>query len=148
MLILSVNVREEVYSFTPNDGTEEIHILSGKLREWLHANAKHKLIDLHFPTDETEEQLIERHGLEQPRMDSMTIFEANEPVIVGIHPSGTHILIDGAHRRWFWWKQGINTIRGWAVPMTVWETFTFNPKDMPEMLHHRDGSLLPQRRKG
>ena len=140
-------LREETYTFTPNDGDEEVVIFSGQLRQWLLANAMHKVIKLTFPNDETEEQLIERHGLERDRMASMTILEASDPVIVGLWPGGTHILIDGAHRRWFWWKQGVNTIKGWAVPKEVWEEFSFVKGTLPGAYHHPDGSLLPQRRK-
>ena len=146
MQIVTQVVREESYTFTPNTGEPPVSIRSGKLREWLHKHAMDKIIDLTFP-DETEAQLIERHGLEQARMDSMTILEAGDPVIVGTWHDGTHILIDGAHRRWFWHKRGINTIRGWHVPLAVWEQFIFDPSGPFTLTHHKDGALLPQRQR-
>lgn len=138
-------IQEETYTFTPDDGTEEIHILSGQLRQWLLTRAMDKVIDLHFPPEQTLDDLVRQHGLEEPRMASMTEEEAKEPVIVGIYPSGTHILIDGGHRRWFWAKRGIHTLRGWAVPTIIWQQFTFQQGDFVAK-HHRDGSMLPQRR--
>lgn len=148
MEIVRQLVREEMYTFTPNDGTEEVNIMSGRLREWLHANAMDKIVELTFPADETLESMVERHGLEQPRIDSMTVFEANEPVIVGLWPNGTHILIDGGHRRHFWAKQGVYVLKGWAVPIEIWSSFIFKPEDVPGLIaHHPNGSLLPQRSK-
>lgn len=139
-------VREETFTFMPNDGTPEITLLSGQLRKWLLDRHMSKVINLTFPDEETEKELIERHGLERSRMASMTLKEASEPVIVGAWPDGTHTLIDGAHRRWFWWKRGINGIKGWVVPKEVWEQFIFNP-NAPGVYHHPDGSLLPQRKR-
>jgi hypothetical protein len=143
--IITGTVSEETFTFTPEGEEQEIHILSGQLRQWLHTRAMDKIIDLHFP-EQSLDDLIRQHGLEEPRMRSMTLEEAYEPVIVGIHPSGTHILIDGGHRRWFWAKRGLHTLRGWAVPTQVWEIFQFDPAAMGVVKHHRDGSMLPQRR--
>lgn len=140
-------VRDEVFSFTPDDGDTEIHIYSGRLREWLHAKAMDKLVEVHFPGEETLDSIVRRHGLEQHRMDSMTEDEAREPVIVGLWPSGTHVLIDGGHRRWFWAKRGVHTLKGWVVPTTVWQHFTFSIADHLFAVHHRSGETLPHRRK-
>lgn len=138
--------REEMFSFTPDDGDAEIHIMSGQLRQWLLTRAMDKVIDLTFP-EESLESIIQRHGLEQPRIESMTEAEALEPVIVGLWPSGVHVLIDGGHRRYYWAARGRNVIRGWAVPEVVWRAFEFDPKTMPGVIrHHKDGSMLPQRR--
>lgn len=142
-------VREEVFSFTPDGETDEIHIMSGRLREWLLERCMHKVIDLTFPADETEESIIKRHGLEADRMASMTEAEAQEPVIVALWPSGFHVLIDGGHRRWFWAKRGVNVLKGWAVPEMVWRNYLFDPATLQGLvLHAPDGSLLPQRMKG
>lgn len=138
-------VREETFTFTPNNGEPEVTLRSGQLRQWLLANAMHKVIDLTFP-EQTLDEIIEQHGLEAPRMASMTLLEASEPVIVGLWPGGTHILIDGGHRRWFWAKRGVNAIKGWAVPEEIWRMFVFDPADFPGMVMHLpDGSLLPHR---
>lgn len=140
-------VREETFSFTPSDGGPEIVILSGQLRQFLLSRAAHLVTKLIFPVQPLEE-LIVNHGLEADRMASMTILEASEPVIVGILNSGTNILIDGAHRRWFWAKRGQNTIRGWAVSEEIWRHFEIDPKTFPGFVAHMpDGSLLPQRSK-
>lgn len=136
---------EEVYTFAPDDGEEEVHIFSGRLRKRLLEHARDQVISLIFP-EQTLEQLIAHHGLEQPRLDSMTEEEANEPVIVGLYPTGTHILIDGNHRRAFWAARGRHTIDGWAVPYEVWTHFQFNPEDLVGVHHFNDGTLLPQRR--
>jgi hypothetical protein len=90
---------------------------------------------------------VEQHGLEQPRIDSMTLLEANEPVIVGLWPGGTHILIDGGHRRYFWAARNVVKLKGWAVPFEIWSQFIFDPTAAGVIAHHADGSLLPQRRK-
>jgi hypothetical protein len=68
-------------------------------------------------------------------------------VIVGLWPSGYHVLIDGGHRRWFWAKRGIHTMRGWAVPEVVWREFLFDPNDFLTVRHYSDGALLPQRQR-
>lgn len=140
-----VRVQEETFTFTPEGEEEEVHIFSGQLRLWLHKNAPDKTVELTFP-EETEEELIKRHGLEAPRMASMTEEEAKDPVIIGLWPGGTHVLIDGAHRRWFWSKRGVNKLRGWAVPYEIWRAFTFDLDDFFVTQIHRDGSSLPQRR--
>lgn len=145
MRLVIERVQEETFSFNPNDGTPEIHIRSGRLREWLLANAMHKVIDLTFPV-QTLDEIVEKHGLEAPRLRSMTKREAREPVIVGICNDGTNILIDGGHRRWFWAKRGRHTIRGWALPEAAWRAFEFDPSDFMVISHHADGSSLPQRR--
>jgi hypothetical protein len=147
MRIVTTVVAEETYTFTPDDGTEPISIRSGRLREWLLENAQHKVIELTFPAQSLREIEV-MHGLERPRMRSMTKAEALEPVIVGLWPNGTHILIDGGHRRWFWAKRKKFVLRGWAVPTEVWSTFIFDPNDPAVVVHHADGSLLPQRRQG
>jgi len=147
MQIVVQTIAEETFTFTPNNGEPPVTLRSGKLRQWLLENARHKVIDLTFP-EQTLDEIIEQHGLEAPRMASMTALEAAEPVIVGLWPGGTHILIDGGHRRWFWAKQGINTIKGWAVPPEVWLAFELRPEDLQgAVYHHNDGSLLPHRRK-
>lgn len=139
-------IQEETFTFTPEGEEEEVHILSGQLRQWLLANAMDKVINLTFPKEPLED-IVKRHGLEEARMKSMTFKEAKEPVIVGLWPSGCHVLIDGGHRRYFWAKRGKNTIRGWAVPETVWRNFQIDLKDMGQFARvHRDGSMLPQRR--
>ncbi len=144
-MFVVTHVREETYTFTPDDGDAPVHIRSGKLREWLLAFAMDKIIDLTFP-QQTLEDIIEIHGLEEARMKSMTREEALEPVIVGLYPTGTHILIDGGHRRWYWAKRKKLILRGWAVPYDVWMEFQFNPNAPGVILHHQDGSLLPHRK--
>lgn len=146
MRIVSEVWREETYTFTPNDGTEPVTIRSGLLREWLLKNAMHKVIELTFPEQPLEE-LIEMHGLEQPRIDSMTLLEASEPVIVGLWSDGTHILIDGGHRRYFWAARNVVKLKGWALPHVVWSQFILDPTAPGVIAHYADGSLLPQRRK-
>jgi hypothetical protein len=147
MRIVTEIVREETYCFTPNNGEPPVNIRSGRLREMLLDLAMDKVIELTFP-DETEQQLIDRHGLEQSRMDSMTLLEAADPVIVGFWPGdGTHILIDGAHRRWFWHKRGVHKLRGWALPYEVWAQFIFDPNGPNTIAHRASGEMLPQRRK-
>lgn len=146
MRVVSQVMREETYTFTPNDWTEPVTIRSGKLREWLLEKAMDKVIVLTFPEQPLAE-LIEQHGLEQPRIDSMTLLEASEPVIVGLWPGGTHILIDGGHRRYFWAARNVVKLRGWAVPLDLWSQFIFDPSAPGVIAHHADGLLLPQRRK-
>jgi hypothetical protein len=146
MRVTTQLVREETFSFTPNTGEPEIHIRSGQLREWLLRHARDRVIDLTFPDTDTLDGLVARHGLEEPRLRSMTVLEAGEPVIVGMCADGTSILIDGGHRRWFWAKRGVHTIKGWALPEEVWRAFSFDPTSPMVINHHADGSLLPQRR--
>jgi len=138
-------VREETFTFTPEGTEAPIHIRSGQLREWLLGHVMDKVIDLTFPV-QTLEELVAMHGLEEPRMRSMTKREAKEPVIVGICPDGTNILIDGGHRRWFWARRGRNVLKGWAIPYEVWNAFRFDPTAPGVICHHADGSQLPQRR--
>lgn len=146
--LVTALLQEETFSWTPEGEGTEFHIRSGELRRMLHEKAMDKLTTLHFPPEETLEELIRQHGLEQPRIESMTEEEAKDPVIVGIMPSGSHILIDGGHRRYFWAKRGIHTLRGWAVPQAIWSLFQFELGDFGiTAIHHRDGSLLPQRRR-
>lgn len=139
--------REEIFSFMPDDGGDEISIYAGRLRKWLLERCMDKVIDLTFP-DEPLDGIIACHGLEAPRMQSMREDEASEPVIVGLWPSGTHVLIDGGHRRFFWAQRGVHVLRGWAVPELVWRTFEVRPGDFDVAIHYRDGSMLPQRNKG
>jgi hypothetical protein len=149
-VLVSRLVREETFTFTPEDGDKEVSIRSGVLREWLHEKALDKVINITFP-DEDEASIIKRHGLEADRMASMTEDEAKEPVIVGLWPNGDPVVIDGGHRRWFWAKRGVSTIRGWAVPYDIWKHFIidFNapPPGLTILRHYEDGALLPQRRK-
>jgi hypothetical protein len=136
-------VREEVFTFSHNDGTKT-YIRSGELREWLLEEAMNKVIPITFP-EESLESIIARHGLEESRIASMTILEASEPVVVGDW-GGTHVLIDGGHRRYYWAKQGIHTIRGWAVPQQIWEMFLYDPEAPNIIHHHTTGQMLPHRR--
>lgn len=138
-------ITEETFTFSPNNGEPEIHIFSGRLRAWLLKHAMHKVGTLIFP-QQTPQEMIALHGLEADRMASMTEAEAREPVIVGLTEEGTNILIDGAHRRWFWAERGRYELDGWLVPAGVWTAYTFNPADLPG-IHGQDGSLLPQRRR-
>lgn len=143
--ILFQRVQEETFRFTPEGEGEEITIRSGALRKWLLENAMDKVIDLTFPADETLESIIARHGLEPARMASMTRKEAKEPVIVCLWPGGTHVLVDGGHRRWFWAARGRHTIKGWAVPEAVWRHFLFDDKSVFVLRHDPTGMALPHR---
>lgn len=145
MRIVSEIRREETFTFTPDNGPE-FTIRSGKLREWLLAHAMHKVIDLTFPEQPLEE-LVRLHGLEQPRLESMTLLEASEPVIVGVTEDGTNILIDGGHRRYFWAARNVVKLKGWVVPHAVWSQFLFDPTAPGVIAHFADGSLLPQRKR-
>lgn len=138
-------VQEETFRFTNSETGEETVIRSGALREALLRCAMDKVIDLTFPAEESLESIIARHGLEPARMASMTEEEAKEPVIVCIWPGGTHVLCDGGHRRWFWAKRGIHTIKGWAVPEVVWRQFVFDPSSTFVLRHDPSGMGLPQR---
>jgi len=138
-------VCEETYTFTPSDGSPEVNIWSGKLRNWLHAKAMHKVIDLTFPV-ETLDEIIVRNGVELPRLQSMTPIEAIEPVIVGLWTDGTGILIDGAHRRAYWAKRDVHVLRGWGLPYEMWQAFTFEPSALRNVIRNSDGYSLPQRR--
>lgn len=147
MRLVSRAVREESFCFTPNNGELPIHIRSGRLREWLHENHMDRIIDITFP-DETLASIVDRHGLERPRLRSMTKVEAREPVIVGVWPGdGSHILIDGGHRRWYWAKRGQHKLRGWAVPYELWSLFIFDPEGADVIKFHKTGELLPQRQR-
>lgn len=139
-------VQEETYTFTPNDGTAEIHILSGRLRKWLLAHAMHKVGKLIFPQQSLRE-IEEIHGLERSRMKSLTAMEAEEPVIVGCWHDGTNILIDGGHRRWYWAKRNRHELNGWLVPFSVWSEYMFDPTAPGVISHNLDAATLPHRRK-
>lgn len=139
-------VREETFCFTPEGERAPIHIRSGKLREMLLAQAMDRVIKLTFPQQPLD-MLVKIHGLEAPRLESMTLEEAMEPVIIGIMPDGSSILIDGGHRRWFWAAQGVSILRGWAVPYDVWSKFIFDPTSPSVLKYHDSGEQLPQRRK-
>lgn len=102
-------------------------------------------MDLVFPA-QTLDEIVALHGLEADRLASMTEEEANEPVIVADYPGATHLLMDGGHRRWFWAKRGVTTLRGWRVPYAVWADYIFDPATTPG-IHGQDGSLLPHRRR-
>lgn len=143
-VLVSRVVREETYSFTM-PGKPTIHIRSGYLRELLHRAAMDKIVELTFPK-QTDQELIDGLGLEQARMASMTMLEASDPVIVGELPNGTHMVIDGAHRRWFWHKRGVQKLRGWIIPEDVWSQFTFDPTGPGVIKYHDTGESLPQRR--
>lgn len=139
----------ETFSFTPEGGSEgEIHILSGLLREYLLANAIPLVQVIQFPDTDTPGELIARHGIEAPRMASMTASEAIEPVIVGELGDGSHILIDGAHRRLFWALRGNHRLLGWIVPEYVWREFTYDPAKLAAIgaFQAETGEFLPQRR--
>lgn len=138
-------VQEETFRFTPNDGAAEVVVRSGLLRQWLLASAMDKVGDLHFPADETLESIIDRHGLEPARMASMKRREAKEPVIVLIWPSGTHVLCDGGHRRWFWASRGKHTLKGWAVPEAVWRNFILDERSVFVLRTDPTGMALPHR---
>ncbi len=137
-------VREEIFTFTA-PGAPDVVIRSGALRAWLLERCMDKVIELTFPKQPLAE-IVKMHGLERPRMKSMTHREAQEPVIVGIMDNGTNILIDGGHRRWYWARRGKNVLKGWAVPPPVWQAFTFDPNGPGVICNHPDGSMLPQRR--
>lgn len=118
--------QEEVYLFDRGGDIPVLCIRSGALRAWLRSNFKDQVCDITFPADETLDSIITRHGLEATRMASMTEQEAKEPVIVGAWDDGTHLLIDGGHRRWFWAKRGCHVLKGWTVPEACWRMFVLD----------------------
>jgi hypothetical protein len=85
----------------------------------------YKRQDVVFPEESTE-VMMDRHGVEQDRLDSMTEAEALEPVIVGQWHDGTSILIDGNHRRVYWAQRGKHELEGWLLPERVWRMFAFD----------------------
>lgn len=122
-------VRDESYTFTPNDGSPEIHIRSGALTRWLHEHAQSKIIELTFP-DDTLEGIIARHGVDVQRALRLTDEAAAQPVVVACFETeyaGTHLLLDGAHRRYYWAERKVNVLRSWAVPEAIWRHFIFDP---------------------
>lgn len=135
--VLTSLIRDETYTFYPSDGSPEINIRSGELTRWLHDKAQSKVTDLTFP-EETLEEIIDRNGVHVPRADALTEEQASMPVVVGLWHDGSGILIDGAHRRHYWAKRGITTIRGWAVPEEVWRHYVFDPAQMAGIVHDRD----------
>lgn len=138
-------VREETFSFVPHDGSGEVFIRSGALREWLLKNAMSKVIELTFPSEPIAD-LYTRHGIEPARMSTMNLIEASEPVIVG-EWDHTHILIDGAHRRAFWALRGVNVLRGWSVPRALWEHYRFDPARTAILAWDESGMSAPHRNK-
>lgn len=130
-------VRDETYTFTPNDGSPEIHIRSGQLVRMLHEHALQKVIDLTFPA-ESLESIVARNGVNVARADALTEEAASVPVVVGLWHDGAGVLMDGAHRRYYWAKRGINVLRGWAVPYALWSTFIFDPAQVAGIVHERD----------
>lgn len=139
-------VREETFCYSA-PGEPDVNIRSGALRQWLLANAMDKLGDIQFPADETLDSMIARHGLEADRLASMTSEEAEDPVVVADWEDGTHVLVDGAHRRAFWAQRGRHELKGWMVPRALWEQFVYDPSAPNVLYQADDGSLLPQRRK-
>lgn len=139
-------VREETYTFTPDNGEPEVHIRSGRLRKVLRATAMDMVQLLVFPSDSLE-HMVEHNGVELDRIASMTPTEAEDPVIVGLWSDKTHILIDGAHRRYYWALEGVYALKGWVLPYDVWMRFTFDPNDPAILVHHDDGAQLPHRRR-
>lgn len=146
MRIETIITHDETYTFTPDDGSEEINIWSGRLRKALLQYAMDKVIYLTFPVQPMEE-IYRNHGIEQAHMATMTAEEAAEPVIVGLWPDGTHILIDGAHRRAWHALRGNNVLRGWAVPYELWNKFTFKAEDVAGGFIDHSGMLNPHRMK-
>ena len=118
-------VRDESYTFYPNDGTPPVHILSGRLTRWLHENRWSELQLLQFP-EETLSSIIARNGVDLARVAKLTNAQAQQPVVVGCWADGTNILIDGAHRRYYWAARGITALTGWAVPEEEWRAFVFD----------------------
>ena len=122
-------IRDETYTWTPADGSPELHIRSGALTRWLHEHAKQKIIELTFPED-TLEGIIARHGVDVQRALRLTDEAAAVPVVVAMletEYAGTHLLLDGAHRRYYWAERKVNVLRGWAVPEVIWRQFIFDP---------------------
>ena len=136
-VLLTAVVRDETYSFTPDDGSPEIHIWSGRLVRWLHENALDKVIDLTFP-QESLQDILARNGVCVNRADALTPEQLAAPVVVGLYHDGSGILIDGAHRRYRHARQGNHVLRGWAVPPEIWQLFTFNLEDVIGVIHDRN----------
>jgi hypothetical protein len=145
MNIIGVVV-EETYSFKPDDGPG-VFIRSGALATWLNAKAQDMLMEITFPEQPLNE-LIDAHGLEPERLASMTESEALAPIVVVDWPGGSHVLVDGGHRRYFWAARGKRTLIGWIVPYDIWSLFIFDPNALVHSVYCEDASLLPQRDNG
>lgn len=127
-------IHEETFTFTPADG-EPVHIYSGRLRAHLLAsNAQKFRVD--FPV-ELREHIVEQHGVDVARANRLTPEQAAEPVIIGIWPEGTHVLIDGAHRRYYWASRGNHSLPAWVVGHDLWSRFTFDPSKIAGVMYDR-----------
>jgi hypothetical protein len=134
----------EVYTFTPDDGSPAIHIRSGVLTQTL-ARVHYATELVAFPPED-EAHIIARHGIEEARMATMTEEDAQLPLVVGLIGDARHILIDGAHRRLFWARRGVDSLQAWVVPEAYWRLFTFSMDDPTIIAVDESGLSLPQRR--
>lgn len=131
-------IHEETFTFTPAEG-EPLHIYSGRLRAHLLAsNAQKFRVD--FPV-ELREHIVEAHGVDVARANRLTSEQAAEPVIIGIWPEGTHILIDGAHRRYYW---ALHSLAAFVVPHVLWSRFTFDPSKIALVMLDRTEFNIPR----
>lgn len=140
MRIVTTVVREECFTWTPEVG-EGFTIAVTSLLAMVKPYPPRTM---HFP-DESLETIIAAHGVELPRLETMNILEATQPVLVIEHGKG-HLLADGAHRRAYFVKHGMgNSMLGWMIPEVIWREFIVDKDDPAYMM--RDSSLLPQRQK-
>lgn len=141
---MTILILDEMYTFTPDDGSGEIHIRSGALRRELLATSL-DLVHAIEIGEQTMDDIIERYGVDMKRVAAMSVAEAAEPVIIALRGEGA-FMIDGAHRRAYWAQKGIHTLRGWLLPEEAWRNYVVTAEDPGILAMGIDASLLPQRR--
>lgn len=134
-LALSAVVTDETYTFTPSSGPE-INIYSGRLARYLNERHLQYVRTLQFP-EQSLPEIVRLCGVDVKRVKALTEEQVKQPIIVGLCQNGEPMLIDGAHRRYYWAERGVHALSGWLLPYQLWSAYSFDPAQITGIVHDR-----------
>lgn len=141
----SLPLTDETFSFRDSAG-KQTHFAIGELRRWL-KKANGPIVTMEIP-EGFDQVLIQQRGAEQEIADKLPEEALSDPVIFAMWPTGTHVLLDGAHRALVHYQRGSRELKAYMLPQAIWEEFVIEfPIDLNmDRIMELPGSFIPHRR--
>lgn len=115
-----IGIRETVFSYVLDDGKNIVFAVD-RLLAWCKAQ---KLTIYKIPVDPVFVSYCrENRGIEQHRLDQLTIKQCREPLLFCTWYDESQLLVDGHHRYVNLGNRGSKWCRGWVLKPAQWEPF-------------------------
>jgi len=116
----AIGIREAVFSYVLDDGKNVVFAVD-RLLSWCKAT---KPTVFKIPVDPAfVEYCRKNRGIEQHRLDQLTVHQCREPLIFCTWYDESQLLVDGHHRYVKLGLRGSRWCKGWVLKPAQWEPF-------------------------